>query len=134
MKKMRLTQEQFDEYQERRGVVDRLIKVARPKRKASEPNKTELRFESEVLIPWKNTGIIDGYQFHALALIWPDMRYTPDWMVWDYDGQIKLIEVKGPHIHSRDSRVRFLTARRDYPWFQFECWQWKDKQWRDIWK
>jgi hypothetical protein len=133
MARISFTQEQVDEINARRGkVVDHEIK--KTCRKAHEPNKTESRFKYEMLWNWERTRLIEGYKFHAIALIWPEYRYTPDWMTWNKDGQITLIEVKGPHVHSRDSRVRFLTARRDYPWFNFECWQWKERMWKEIWK
>ncbi|MBU1067444.1 hypothetical protein KKE60_06625 [Patescibacteria group bacterium] len=134
MSGVRFTQEQVDEYNAKRGISTPEQTITTPGRKASEPNKTELRFESEMIIPWLSCYKFEGYKFRGLALIWPDMRYTPDWMLWDWKEKITLIEVKGPHIHSRDSRVRFLTARRDYPWFNFEGWQYAGRQWRKIWK
>ncbi len=62
------------------------------------------------------------------------MRYTPDFVVF-YEWYakedwipsrtiIKLIEVKGPHIHYRQQAIaRFKGCRAHWPEFQFEMWQ-----------
>jgi hypothetical protein len=135
---MRWTEEQLQGYLLKAGVT-MASKINKPtekpvvKRKASQQNKTEARFARDMLDFWTLEKSYDGYRFRALALIWPEYRYTPDFMAWK-GPKITLFEIKGGHIHSRDSRIRFLGARRDHPWFKFECWQWKDGVWREIWK
>jgi hypothetical protein len=93
-------------------------------------NKTENEY-SLILEAMKRKGEILRYEFEGITLRWADMRYTPDFMVFD-DGvitkddtvawKIKLIEVKGGHIWDRDI-VRFKGARAYWPEFAFEMHQ-----------
>jgi len=104
-------------------------------------NKTETEY-SQILEGTRQLGQIIRWEFEGITLRWADMRYTPDFIVFRYyddelpedqkqPGGIKLIEVKGPHIWSRDI-VRFKGARAYWPEFAFEMWQktkagWKQK-------
>jgi len=109
-------------------------------------NKTETEY-ALVLDAMKGFGQILRWEFEGITLRWADMRYTPDFVVFnspmfacDSSGQtaviggsylITLIEVKGAHIWSRDV-VRFKGARAFWPEFRFEMWQktkagWKQK-------
>ena len=97
-------------------------------------NKTEAQF-ALMLEAQKRAGEILRYEFEGIALRWADMRYTPDFVVFEYydnelpmhqrqQSGIKLIEVKGAHIWDRDI-VRFKGARAYWPEFAFEMWQLK---------
>jgi hypothetical protein len=102
-------------------------------------NKTESEF-ALLLEAQKREGQILRYDYEGFTLRWADMRYTPDFVVFPYalaakQGSgltgMKLIEVKGGHIWSRDI-VRFKGARAYWPEFAFEMWQntksgWKQK-------
>jgi hypothetical protein len=97
-------------------------------------NDTEADF-ALILEAQKRNGKILRYEFEGITLRWADMRYTPDFVVFgdffsielnDFRRTLKLIEVKGAHIWSRDI-VRFKGARAFWPEFAFEMWQ-KSKQ------
>ena len=103
-------------------------------RKKGIPNKTEAEF-GLMLESQKRNGEILRYEFEGITLRWADMKYTPDFVVFqDYnecefteDGItskpfIKLIEVKGGRIWDRDI-VRFKGARAYWPEFAFEMHQ-----------
>jgi len=88
-------------------------------------NKTESEF-ALILEASRGLGQILRWEFEGITLRWADMRYTPDFAVFVRCGDpligIKLIEVKGGHIWSRDV-VRFKGARAYWPEFAFEMWQ-----------
>lgn len=98
-------------------------------------NKTEAEF-ALMLEAQKRSGEILRYEYEGITLRWADMRYTPDFVVFEDsylhvkkpDSHIiKLIEVKGGHIWDRDI-VRFKGARAYWPEFAFEMWQLKKDQ------
>jgi len=102
-------------------------------------NKTEKEF-GLILEAQKRAGEILRYEFEGVTLRWADMRYTPDFVVFEYydnelpmdqrqQGRIKLIEVKGGHIWDRDI-VRFKGARAYWHEFSFEMHQ----KTKDGWK
>ena len=103
--------------------------VARSNAKRGVMNKTESEF-SFILEGQKKAGEILRYEFEGITLRWADMRYTPDFVVFNtllafderLDARLTLIEVKGAHIWSRDI-VRFKGARAYWPEFAFEMWQ-----------
>jgi len=88
-------------------------------------------------------GEILRYVFEGITLRWADMRYTPDFLVFEYAEQwigeqsgrinkpceIKLIEVKGAHIWDRDI-VRYKGARAYWPEFAFEMHQKTKQRWK----
>ncbi len=112
-------------------------RAKRPKPSRNTPNKTERRFEQEILGRIFPPGTTFGFQSLTFRLA-PDLRYTPDWVVWresdmtTVEGLLTCYEVKGAHIWE-DARVKFLTSREFFPWVQFEAWQWKGGEWREIW-
>jgi len=75
------------------------------------PNQTE-RQALAVLNLREQDMAFEGRTFDVCG----GSRYTPDWI--DADQGIA-IEVKGEHVHSRDSRCRFDEARTLYP-----SWRW----------
>ena len=94
--------------------------VASAKGKRGVMNNTESEF-AMMLEAQKRTGEILRYEFHGMSLRWgvdektgDSMRYTPDFVVV-VDGYlhcgkpkswiVKLIEVKGPHIHYRQQAM-----------------------------
>jgi len=94
-------------------------------------NKTESEF-SLYLDSLKRLDEIQRWEFEGITLRWADMRYTPDFAVFLKTGDpvvgIKLIEIKGEHIWSRDV-VRFKGARAYWPEFAFEMWQKTRRGW-----
>jgi hypothetical protein len=75
--------------------------------KVNGPNRTEQRAR-EVL------GLCSDAVFEGRAFDVCDgaHTYTPDWWC---EGRRMAVEVKGEHIHSRDSRIMFDAARSQYP-------------------
>lgn len=106
------------------------IKPARAKKQ----NKTELRFESEILQPLLQSGEMLWYDFEKITLKLADgVRYTPDYMAVLWCGTIVLYEIKGGKIWD-DARVKFLVAREEFPMFEFHCQQYKKRRWTEIWR
>ena len=108
-------------------------------------NKTESGF-AQLLEAEKRRGEILRYEYQGMTLRWgvdektgDSMRYTPDFVVFqyvkdsnDYKG-VRLIEIKGPHIHYRQQAIaRFKGCRAWWPEFQFELWQKQKTGWTQI--
>ncbi len=101
-------------------------------------NKTEAEF-AMILEAMKRKGGILRYEFQGITLRWFDMRYTPDFVVFDADlckgntHAIKFIEIKGPHIHYRQQALaRFKGARGFWPEFTFELHQRTKDGWKQL--
>ena len=75
--------------------------LAKPKQ---QPNHTELEARGILNL---ECGLFEGRTFSVLG---GTHAYTPDW----WTGRTA-VEVKAEHIHSRDSRILFDAARREYP-------------------
>ena len=94
-------------------------------------NKTEQRYENEVLMPAHIDGRIIWYGFEAMTFkLGPDLRYTPDFAVQLPDGSIELHEIKagkkdGDPLVEDDSRVKIIAAAEKFP-FEFRM-RWFDK-------
>lgn len=95
-------------------------------------NKTEERYEREVIQPKYRSGDIIWYGFEALTFkLAPDLRYTPDFIVQNADGTIEAIEVKagkkdGKPLVEDDSLVKIKSAAAKFP-IQFRMtWKLKD--------
>lgn len=91
-------------------------------------NKTEAEF-SRILEAHKQRGEIQHFVFEGIRLAWgkdPEtgraMHYTPDFCITENDDTLRMVEVKGGHIFSRDL-VRFKGCRAEWPQFQFEMHQ-----------
>ncbi len=106
-------------------------------------NKTEAEFALQ-LEAQKRAGEILRYEFEGVTLRFANVKYTPDFVVFGYVGDIesgyvvvpfiKLIEVKGPFIKGNRERAveRFRHAKTYWPEFTFEMWQKKDGSWSQI--
>jgi len=138
--------------QKRRKTLSR-VSVGSRNGKRGKMNKTESEFALMLEAQKRNGGIL-RYEYQGMILRWgvdektgDSMRYTPDfvvfsspWITHDPDEnvevkrfRIKLIEVKGPHIHYRQQAVaRFKGCRAYWPEFQFQCWQKQKSGWKQI--
>ena len=110
------------DYYRRQGVTDPRrfpdsAEPSEPPKKVKVPNKTEALC-MVVLGYCAEDFTYEGKTFDVCG----GGRYTPDWV--SEDRQIA-IEVKGEHIHSRDSRRRFDEARMIYPGWR---WIWARKR------
>lgn len=56
-------------------------------------------------------------------------RYTPDFAVVDECGGLSFYEVKGGHVWD-DARVKFQSAKKQYPWFRWYWMQKKQGEWK----
>ncbi len=107
-------------------------------------NKTESEF-AMILEAMKRKGEILRYEFEGMTLRWFDMRYTPDFVVFNFRKSesvvadlpkiaLTFIEVKGAHIHyAQQAMARFKGARGFWPEFTFELWQrQKGGEWKHL--
>lgn len=69
-------------------------------------------------------GEIESYAFEAVTLKVgePRCRYTPDFFVILPGGKIRFIECKGRKAIWEDGTVKFKSAKRQYPVFEWEFW------------
>lgn len=93
-------------------------------------NKTESEFALR-LEAQKRTGEILRYEFEGVTLRFANVKYTPDFVVFQVNRAlhpIAFIEVKGPFIKGNRERAveRFRHAKTYWPEFTFEMWQKKD--------
>jgi hypothetical protein len=100
-------------------------------------NKTEERFEREVLMPLVKDGTIIWHGFEAMSFKWAkDARYTPDFMVQYDDGRLVAFEVKGAKkdgspLIEEAALVRIKTAAQMFP-VEFRMqWQVKGQGWQE---
>ncbi len=105
-------------------------------------NKTESEFALR-LEAQKRAGEILRYEFEGITLRFANVKYTPDFVVFDYAiaaaaksslVAMRFIEVKGPFIKGNRERAveRFRHAKTYWPEFTFEMWQKKDGSWNQI--
>jgi len=89
------------------------------------PNKTEERFNRDML---NGRGVYEGLTFRLPG----GSRYTPDW-IYEANGQLFAVEVKGPHRFPSEGRARtaFLEARAAFPWCAFVWFKWTGTEWRE---
>jgi hypothetical protein len=90
------------------------------------PNKTEQKFYEHFRRQW---DVKLAKHAPARLRLASGIFYTPDWLFLTAGG-LWFFEVKGPHIHSRDSVPRFKAARVEYPFWNFGFAQWKGGEWR----
>ena len=94
------------------------------RRKPKGPNKTEARFNRDVL---EGCGIFEGVSFRLPG----GTRYTPDFVYWE-GGNMFCVEVKGEYRFPSESGAvaRFREARAAFPAVYFEWWKWDGKEWK----
>lgn len=82
--------------------------------KTGQMNKSEARYEAEVLKPLLHAGEIAWYRFEGLKLRLADNTfYTPDWVLMRSDGALECHEVKG--FWTDDARVKIKVAAASFP-------------------
>lgn len=96
-------------------------KSAQPRR----PNKTEERFNRDML---GGRGVYEGLTFRLPG----GSRYTPDW-IYEANGQLFAVEVKGTHRFPSEGRARtaFLEARTAWRSVVFVWFRWTGTEWRE---
>lgn len=90
--------------------------------KTGEKNKTEQRYEDQVLRVGVMTGAVLWYRFEGVKLRIADNTFlTVDYAVLPADGILTMIDVKGgPAVIQDDARVKMKVAAEAYPFrFQF---------------
>lgn len=116
---------------------------SRPGKRRKEMNKTEALY-AKILEVKAARREIDSFRYEGITLRWgslDNIQYTPDFVVFvksalQPEGQpiarhVTLIEVKGARIWPKDIQ-KFKAARNQYPEFEFELWQYKDRQWARL--
>lgn len=90
-------------------------------------NKTEGKWKA-ILDMRGITGILE--QAITLRLDPPFKSYRPD-MAYIRDGQLTLVEVKGPHRFREKGIARAALAAKTYPMFRFELADWTANGWKE---
>ena len=85
--------------------------------KTGEKNKTEQRYEDEVLLPRQLAGEILWYRFEGVKLRLADNTFLEiDYPVMLADGTLEMHDVKGAKaIVEEDARVKMKVAVDQYP-------------------
>lgn len=85
--------------------------------KTGEKNKTEQRYENEVLIPASRAGDVLWYRFEGLKLRLADNTFlTMDYAVLPRSGVLELHDCKGSkRIIMDDAKVKMKVAADQYP-------------------
>lgn len=85
--------------------------------KTGEMNKSEARYEDEVLKPALRDGEIQWYRFEGVKLrIAPKAFLTPDFAVLTRGNLIELHDVKGSRVlYQDDAKVKIKVAADTYP-------------------
>jgi hypothetical protein len=98
---------------------DRLFALGRLK--TGERNKTEQRYEDEVLRPGMLVGEILWFRFEGVKLRLADNTFlTVDYAVLPADGVLTMVDVKGGQaVIQDDARVKMKIAAEAYP-FRFQ--------------
>lgn len=77
-------------------------------------------------------GEFEDFQFEGITLLLGEgTRYTPDFTIWEHDGTLRFIEVKGPYIRE-DSLVKFKCAIHRFPLASWELWQLNKGEWTPL--
>ena len=93
-----------------------------------EMNKTE----NELHLILKSQYPDATIRYEAIKLrLGINCHYTPDFMIARVDQPILFVEAKGAMIWD-DSKVKFKTAKEQYPEFDFQMFQKKQGTWRQI--
>ena len=75
---------------------------------------------------------IASFEFEGITLIYGDgARYTADFAVFQNDGRLRLIEVKGPFIR-RTGLQALQSAKAKYKLIRFELWQLTKGEWKQL--
>jgi len=102
-------------------------------------NKTEARYEEEVLTLEYTSGRLLWYSFEGMTFkLGPDLRYTPDFVILRPDGLIECHEIKagkktGDPLVEDDARVKIIAAAEKFPfsfrmrWFDLTKGAWVER-------
>lgn len=100
----------------------------RPAHEWGKKNKTEQRFEDEILTP----GFPEKYRawfFEAFTLqLGHRLTYTPDYFAISPSGDITIYEVKGGYSHE-DAIVKYKAAREKFCFFTWVFAEYKENKW-----
>jgi hypothetical protein len=103
-----------------------------PAHVAGRMNKTERRFESEILEPLVRSGELIGYEFEMIRLRLADrVHYTPDFFLRWGARPWEFVEVKGAHIRE-DAMLKYRMAADKITWASWRMMQWRDSAWRIV--
>jgi hypothetical protein len=108
--------------------------VQKPKApRRGEKNRTESRYERDVLAPMLSAGQCLRYEYEPLTFHVHEVRasYTPDFVVTLHDGSLWCIEVKRQEIHAA-SVVRLKAHAAARPWIRWTLVRWKDRRWDTL--
>lgn len=103
----------------------RILKVGA----TGEKTGLEAKYENEVLLPLKSSGLILGYYYESVKLkLAPSTFYTPDYAVVTIDGLTEYHEIKGRK-RMDDAMVKFKTAAEKFCLYRFKMVSFYDGIW-----
>ena len=98
------------------------------RRVAGVMNKTEARYEVEILVPGARDGSILWWAFEGITVkLGPNLRYEPDFIVQRADGVVEIHDVKagdkmGKPLIEDAGRVKMISAAEKFPFPVRVCW------------
>jgi hypothetical protein len=99
-------------------------------KKRGSMNKTEREF-SMILLARVKHGEIKSSKFEQVKVrIGEGCWYVPDFFVERHDKKPLFIEIKG--FMRDDARVKFLAAKEQHQWADWEMWRKVKSQWEQI--
>lgn len=114
------------------------IKVPKPRM-----NKTETRFAQWLEIQ-KRCGEIEWWEFQPMTFrIADDCRYTPDFVVCDFNGRLKCIDIKGSkrkksdgsttYWCEEDAKIKIKVAAKKFPFFDWSIYHpLPNGEWQEV--
>ena len=105
----------------------------RPRQQPGTKNKTEERFENEILLVLKATREVESWLYDSVKFKVGTSKcwYSVDYMVLRTDGEIEMIDVKGGGGWEDDALVKIKAASLQYPQFHWSGWTYKAKAWTE---
>ncbi len=112
-----------------------LCRVMEPRLPSPYRSKTETRYAQHLDL-LKQAGEITDWWYEPASLRLEEAvtgrrrkRHTPDFWVWQADGTLKIVAVKGVHRNLRDSLTLIRWAAQRYTFAQWVVVRWADGQW-----
>jgi hypothetical protein len=110
-----------------------IVKPETPKRaKKDKRSEAEREFEAH-LARRERLGEIKSFRYESMTLVVGDhtCKYTPDFTVFELDGSVTNIEVKGGRTWE-DALIKYKAACLIWPCFKWEFWDKTPEGWRQI--
>lgn len=101
-------------------------------RRSPEPKTRPEREMAMILMRKLAQGEFHSFGFESMTIeVGSGLRYTPDFTIWNNDGTLRFIEVKGPYIRRTGLQV-YQAGKKAYPKAVFELWQLDGGNWTQL--